>query len=57
VGQFHFAQGKGLDLRAAGFEHMRQHVENWRQVPIPGSGAIQDYHLLLRHANSSKLNV
>src|ERR1022692_1966353 len=32
VGQFHFAQTKGLDLSAVCFEHVRQHVKNWRQV-------------------------
>jgi hypothetical protein len=55
VGQFHFAQGKGLDLSAVCFEHVRQHVKNWRQVLIARCGAIEDYDIFpLRLVSSAR---
>src|SRR5208282_1222880 len=49
VGQFHFAQGKGLDLNTVCLEHVRQHVKNWRQVLIARSCAIENYDIFSRH--------
>src|SRR5208337_1263092 len=53
VGQFRFAQWKGLDLSTVRLEHVRQHVENGRQVLIDRSCAIENYDILPRHPISS----